>query len=72
MALFHRRLLGLRLFAKNVLVPAEVDIGGRDVAEALVIASVVEHVRVNEGGQAIVGNVETGGRGTSKKLETTP
>ena len=27
----------------------------------------VEHVTVNEGGQAIVGNVETGGRGTSKK-----
>ena len=27
----------------------------------------VEHVTVNEGGQAIVGNVETGGRGASKK-----
>ncbi|HUS97392.1 MAG TPA: hypothetical protein VMX97_11680 [Hyphomicrobiaceae bacterium] len=32
---------------------------------------IVEHVTVNEGGQAIVGNVETGGRGASKKLETT-
>jgi len=31
----------------------------------------VEHVTVNEGGQAIVGNVETGGRGASKKLEPT-
>jgi hypothetical protein len=31
----------------------------------------VEHVTVNEGGQAIVGNVETGGRGASKKPETT-
>ena len=30
----------------------------------------VEHVTVNEGGQAIVGNVETGGRGASKKPET--
>ncbi len=27
----------------------------------------VEHVTVNEGGQAIVGNVETGGRGDEKK-----
>ena len=27
----------------------------------------VEHVTVNEGGQAIVGNVETGGRGGEKK-----
>ena len=27
----------------------------------------VEHVTVNEGGQAIVGNVETGGRGSGKK-----
>ncbi len=31
----------------------------------------VEHVTVNEGGQAIVGNVETGGRGALKKSETT-
>jgi hypothetical protein len=31
----------------------------------------VEHVTVNQGGQAIVGNVETGGRGASKKPETT-
>ena len=31
----------------------------------------VEHVTVNEGGQAIVGNVAHGGRGASKKLETT-
>jgi hypothetical protein len=27
----------------------------------------VEHVTVNDGGQAIVGNVETGGRGRNKK-----
>jgi len=27
----------------------------------------VEHVTVNEGGQAIVGNVETGGRGSNEK-----
>jgi len=32
---------------------------------------IVEHVTVNEGGQAIVGNVETGGRGASKKMEPT-
>ncbi len=32
----------------------------------------VEHVTVNAGGQAIVGNVETGGRGTSKKSGPTP
>jgi len=32
---------------------------------------IVEHVTVNEGGQAIVGNVETGGRGASEKLEPT-
>jgi hypothetical protein len=32
----------------------------------------VEHVTVNKGGQAIVGNVEPGGRGTSKKPEPTP
>jgi hypothetical protein len=31
----------------------------------------VERVTVNEGGQAIVGNVETGGRGASKNSETT-
>lgn len=31
----------------------------------------VEHVTVNEGGQAIVGSVAPGGRGASKKLETT-
>ena len=33
---------------------------------------VVEHVTVNEGGQAIVGNVETGGRGASKNPKATP
>jgi len=32
----------------------------------------VEHVTVNEGGQAIVGNVETGGRGASKNPKATP
>ena len=32
----------------------------------------VEHVSVNEGGQAIVGNVNHGGRGPHKKEETTP
>ena len=32
----------------------------------------VEHVTVNEGGQAIVGNVTHRGRGASKKPETTP
>jgi hypothetical protein len=32
----------------------------------------VEHVTVNEGGQAIVGNVTTGGRGEPRKSETTP
>ena len=32
----------------------------------------VEHVTVNEGGQAIVGNVNHGGRGPSKKEEATP
>jgi hypothetical protein len=32
----------------------------------------VEHVTVNEGGQAIVGNVTPGGVGSSKKGETTP
>jgi hypothetical protein len=31
----------------------------------------VEHVTVNEGGQAIVGNVSHGGRGSPKKIETT-
>jgi hypothetical protein len=31
----------------------------------------VEHVTVNEGGQAIVGNVSKGGGGASKKLEPT-
>src|SRR6266436_2445023 len=32
----------------------------------------VEHVTVNEGGQAIVGNVNHGGRGVPKKEEATP
>ncbi len=32
----------------------------------------VEHVTVNEGGQAIVGNVSHGGRGASKKRRSTP
>ncbi len=32
----------------------------------------VEHVTVNEGGQAIVGNVATGGRGSAQKTEATP
>jgi hypothetical protein len=32
----------------------------------------VEHVTVNEGGQAIVGNVSHGGRGTLEKPEPTP
>lgn len=32
----------------------------------------VEHVTVNEGGQAIVGNVTTGGRGSAQKTEATP
>lgn len=32
----------------------------------------VEHVTVNEGGQAIVGNVATGGRGLPQKPEATP
>jgi hypothetical protein len=32
----------------------------------------VEHVTVNEGGQAIVGNVAAGGRGSSQKTEATP
>jgi len=32
----------------------------------------VEHVTVNAGGQAIVGNVETGGRGASKNPKATP
>ena len=32
----------------------------------------VEHVTVNEGGQAIVGNVTSMGRGVSGKPETTP
>jgi hypothetical protein len=32
----------------------------------------VEHVTVNEGGQAIVGNVSTGGGGEQRKPETTP
>ena len=32
----------------------------------------VEHVTVNEGGQAIVGNVTTGGRGSPQKPEATP
>jgi hypothetical protein len=32
----------------------------------------VEHVSVNEGGQAIVGNVNHGGRGRLKNEETTP
>lgn len=31
----------------------------------------VEHVTVNEGGQAIVGNVTTGGRGSPQKTEAT-
>jgi hypothetical protein len=30
----------------------------------------VEHVTVNEGGQAIVGNVTHGGRGSAEKMET--
>lgn len=32
----------------------------------------VQHVQVNDGGQAIVGNVTTGGRGILKKQDTTP
>ena len=32
----------------------------------------VEHVTVNEGGQAIVGTIEAGGRGVEKKGGTTP
>jgi len=32
----------------------------------------VEHVTVNEGGQAIVGNVRHGGRGSPGNQETTP
>ena len=32
----------------------------------------VEHVTVNEGGQAIVGNVSHGGRGSPENQETTP
>ncbi len=32
----------------------------------------VEHVTVNDGGQAIVGNVSHGGRGASKKRRSTP
>jgi hypothetical protein len=32
----------------------------------------VEHVTVNEGGQAIVGNVSHGGRGPRKNQEATP
>jgi len=32
----------------------------------------VEHVTVNEGGQAIVGNVRHGGRDSPKNLEATP
>ena len=32
----------------------------------------VEHVTVNEGGQAIVGNVTHGGRGTPQKPDATP
>lgn len=32
----------------------------------------VDHVTVNEGGQAIVGNVKSGGGGTSKKAGSTP
>ncbi len=33
---------------------------------------VVEHVTVNEGGQAIVGSVSHGGVGVQKKAKTTP
>ena len=32
----------------------------------------VEHVTVNEGGQAIVGNVSPGGKGTRENVEATP
>jgi hypothetical protein len=32
----------------------------------------VEHVTINEGGQAIVGNVETGGRGVMEKSDANP
>ena len=32
----------------------------------------VEHVTVNEGGQAIVGNVQQGGRGTKENRGATP
>ena len=32
----------------------------------------VEHVTVNEGGQAIVGNVSHGGRGSPQKTDATP
>ena len=32
----------------------------------------VEHVTVNEGGQAIVGNVSHGGRGSPENQDTTP
>ena len=32
----------------------------------------VEHVTVNQGGQAIVGNVTTGGRASPEKPEATP
>ena len=54
-----------RTFASQVEALKRYRTGGRQTVT-------VEHVTVNAGGQAIVGNVETGGRGVSKKHEPTP
>jgi len=54
-----------RTFASQVEALKRYRTGGRQTVT-------VEHVTVNAGGQAIVGNVETGGRGASKKSGPTP
>ncbi len=54
-----------RTFATQVEALKRYRTGGQQMVR-------VEHVTVNEGGQAIVGNVTHGGAGASKKKETTP
>ena len=40
-ALFHGSVFGLPPFAENGVIPAEVDVGGCQVSEALVVATMV-------------------------------
>ena len=53
-----------RTFAAQVEALKRYRTGGEQIVR-------VEHVTVNEGGQAIVGNVSHGGRGSPKKTDAT-